>query len=312
MKSAFASDPHTACRAPSRCTSRFYATALLLTLSLAPAPLRAQIEVTVAPPRANGWWTGDQLVHEALVLPPPGFRIDPASLPRPRSLTYWLDLVTITSREVTVAGRPGYLLRSTWQSFYAPMEPTLLDVPGYALVFRAGDAPSAPEQRAEVPAWQFVTSPLRPILAPTAAEEMAPDAGLAPLPEAALWRRVAGMAVLCLLALGILAHGQGWWPFARSRPDLPLTRALRRARRTQDAQARALMLHRGLDGANGAPLLAADLPDFLRRRPEFSPLAAELAAFFDQSGRAFFGGAPMTAQTFPLLARLAAIERGRR
>lgn len=283
-------------------------------LLLWPTGVRAEdpVEVQATPPRATGWWTGDQLIHEALFLPPPGMVLDPASLPRPRALTYWLDLVAVEVTEAKIDGRPGYLLRSTWQSFYAPMEPTLLEVPAYSLTFRPESDTEGPALTAQSLGWSFTTSPLLSVRAPVTMLGIAPDALPDPVPEAPLWRRVAAMAALCLLALGLLAHGQGWPPFARRRRDLPLTRAHHLARRAPTEGARALALHRGLDGANGAPLLASDLPGFLLRRPEFGPLGKDLADFFDRSTRAFFGGEPMTGDSAPLIRQLAAIERGRR
>lgn len=293
---------------------------LLSTGARAEDPARVQTAVQTAvqagvqatPPRTSGWWVGDRLTHEALFLPPPGMRPDPASLPRPRAVTYWLDLISVSLDQTTLDGRPAYRLRSIWQSFYAPMEPTVLEVPGLDLTFRPAPGSDAPALTVQAPGWSFTTSPLLPLRTPATAQMIAPDAPADPRPEAPLWRRVAAMAGLCLMALGLLAHGQGWPPFARGRRDLPLTRAHHLARRAGDETARALALHRGLDGANGGPLLAADLPGFLLRHPEFRPLATDLADFFDRSTRAFFGETRISGDSRRLIRQLAAIERGRR
>ena len=49
-------------------------------------------------------------------------------------------------------------------------------------------------------------------------------------------------------------------------------------------------MHRALDRANGAILLSGDVPEFLRRHPEFKPLRVDFERFFETSKRRFFGG----------------------
>lgn len=280
------------------------ALALLLALS---APAAAEVELRADPPRGHGWWLGDRLTHVATLLPPPGFALDPASLPRPRAVAYWLDLTGVRTEPVRIDGRDGLRIVTDWQNFYAALEPVARDVPPYALRFLG---PDGAVETAEVPGWSFVTSPIRPILAPSTPDALQPDAGITPPRTAALTRALPGFGLLALLALAGLAFNQGWWPF-HARPGRPFTRAARALRRAGDPRGRMLALHRGLDAANGAPLLGPDLPGFLARRPEFAPLRAELDAFFASSGRLFFGDGVAGTDPAPLARRLAAIERGR-
>lgn len=286
------------------------ALALLLALAapgLAP-PAFAEVAIRTEPPRGYGWWLGDRLTHVVTLAPPPGYTLDPASLPRPRAVEYWLDLTDARTEKTTLDGRPAIRITTEWQNFYAPMEPSRRDVPPWQARFLG---PGAPEV-VEVPGFSFVTSPIRPIVAKNDASELRPDEGIAPLPVARLARETAGFGLLALLALGGLAFHQGWWPF-HARPERPLTRALARLRRAPDLRARVLALHRGLDAAHGAPLLAADLAGFLAAHPEFAPLAPEIESFFARSARLFFGdgGAEADGDPLPLARRLAAIERGR-
>lgn len=285
--------------------------ALIFALTFAPLA-GAEVEIRADPPRGYGWWIGDRLVHEALLLPPPGHVIDPASLPRPRAVTYWLNLTAVELREVKVEGRPGYRLRTEWQSFYAPLEPTALEVPPIDLRFLAAKAAGTETENARIPGWSFVSAPIRPILAPSTPEALQPEAGL-PMPETGrIDRALAGFTLLAGLWLAMIAYLCCWWPF-HHRPDHPLTRAARRMGRAGGDRGRVLALHRGLDAANGAPLLAADLDAFLSRRPEFAPLARELQAFFDRSAQMFFGSEAEAddGRTASLATRLARIERGR-
>ena len=284
---------------------RALALPLLLALAL---PAAAEVELRADPPRAYGWWLGDTLTHVVTLVPPPGFTLDPASLPRPRAVEYWLDLTAVRTEAVRIEGRDGARIITEWQNFYAALEPARRDVPPWEARFLGADGAA---ETARVPGWSFVTSPIRPILAPSNPAALQPDAGIAPLPAGRYARASLGFGLLALLALAGLAFDQGWWPF-HARPERPFTRALARLRRAPDARGRMLALHRGLDAAHGAPLLAADLPGFLAAHPEFAPLRAELEAFFARSARLFFGdGGGEAADALPLARRLAAIERGR-
>ena len=140
---------------------------------------------------------------------------------------------------------------------------------------------------------------------------MQPDVGVRPLATLPLFRGAAGFGLFALLALSGMAWQQGWWPF-HQRAERPLTRALRQVRRARDARTQALALHRGLNAANGGPLLASDLDGFLSRHPEFDDLRAELRGFFDASARMFYGdGTGGGAEALPLARHLARREGGR-
>ncbi len=280
----------------------------LLALFLIALPARAEVELRADPPHGYGWWLGDRLIHVVTLAPPPGFTLDRASLPRSRAVEYWLDLTGVRVDEIRIEGRDGVRITTEWQNFYAALEPAARDVPPWQARFLG---PEGATETAEVPGWSFVTSPIRPILAPSNAAALQPDVGISPLPAGDYARATAGFALLALLALAGLAFNQGWWPF-HARPERPFTRALSRLRRAPDAPARMLALHRGLDAAHGAPLLSADLAGFIAAHPEFAPLGPDLEGFFAQSGQLFFGaGAAGDFDPRPLARRLAAIERGR-
>ncbi|KFI26547.1 hypothetical protein CG51_11925 [Haematobacter missouriensis] len=289
---------------------RKFALLWVLWLSGLPGIAGAAVDYSVEPPRGYGWWLGDRLVHSALLLPPDGFEIDRASLPAPRAADYWLDLVDVTVDEVRVNGHAAWRVTTEWQNFYAALEPSRQRVPGYRLRFLARDGSGRVEE-AEIPSWDFVTSPIRPILAPSAIAAMQPDVGVRPLATLPLFRGAAGFGLFALLALSGMAWQQGWWPF-HQRAERPLTRALRQVRRARDARTQALALHRGLNAANGGPLLASDLDGFLSRHPEFDDLRAELRGFFDASARMFYGdGTGGGAEALPLARHLARREGGR-
>jgi mxaA protein len=280
--------------------------ALPLVLALA-GTAAAEVILRADPPRGHGWWLGDRLTHVVTLVPAPGFALDPASLPRPRAVAYWLDLADVRTEPARIGGNPGVSIVTDWRNFYAALEPTARDVPPFDVRFLG---PEGAVETVTVPGWSFVTAPIRPILAPSTAAALQPDAGIAPMPAGLRARASAGFGLLALLALAGLGFNQGWWPF-HHRPERPLTRAFADLRRARDPRGRAIVLHRGLDAAHGAPLLGPDLADFLARRPEFAPLRPELDAFFAGSARLFFGDGTAAADPAPLARQLAAIERGR-
>lgn len=275
-----------------------------LWLILALLPLPALAEVTADNPRLHGWWLGDQLEQRVRIDLPQGVTLDPASLPRPRAVEYWLDLQSVTTRDTD----SGVEVILHWQNFYSPLEPSLREVPASPLMLSDGS-------RVQLPGFNFVSSPLRPILAPSSPDQLLPDARyrlIDPLPA----RVGLAASVLALLAtLAALAWHQGWWPF-HARPARPLTRAWRRIARLGDAPAARLRqeLHRGLDAAYGRVLIGPDLPGFIERRPEFTGLTDRLGGFFAGSDDAFYRAAGRDGDGAELraLARdLAAVERGR-
>ena len=294
----------------------------LLLAAIAPPAAAFAPEVYVDPVRAYGYFIGDTVTHVAIVTAPEPFAVEQASLPRPREVEYWLTLRSVEIAPRDVGGDAGYEITTVYQTFYAPLEPSRREVPAYDVRLAAEDGSSA---EIAIPAFTFVTAPLRPILDPTTRDQMAPDGAYRSVPTGAeRGGLAAGLAVAFVGLLGLAVH-QAWPPF-HTRSARPLTRAARAVRRAaaggagpgRDA-AMYLALHRGLDAAHGRPLLAEDLAGFLAARPEFAPLGDRLSDFFTRSAGIFFGAGAsggagdVSTVDVPGLARaLAAIERGRR
>ncbi len=280
---------------------------LSLLFCLLTLPVSAEVIVTETAPRSHGWWLGDTLDQRIELTLPKGAEIDEASLPRPRSVTYWLDLRRVR-REQT---ERGVVLTLTWQNFYSALEPRLREVPGSEIRLTDGE-------RVGLPGFEFVTSPIRPILAPSTPDQLRPDPPFRLVPLGAHRRNLVLSSLGLAVTLGLLASNQAWWPFHR-RPDRPLTATARRISRLGDdaGDQRRQLLHRGLDASFGRVLIGPELPAFLEKRPEFRTLSDRLKAFFSTSDDRFFGPASnMEARkddedVASLAHALAAIERGR-
>lgn len=294
------------------------ATLALVGALLAGAPAQAA-GVDLYAPRAFGYLIGDTITLEAVVTLDAGWRLDESALPRPRPVTYWLDLKRLDVKPETASdGAPRYRLTLTYQTFYSPLEPRALDIPAVPLAARDGDA----RQTLTIPAWTFVSSPLRELVASQRGNPMAlqPDIRPRPYPLAGDARLAAVAAAMAAASLLAFAAASGWGPFAgRHRP---FATALRHMRRLPDLDAQlgyedALqLLHRAFDDAAGYRLFGEDLPAFLAARPALTGEAEAIDRFFTASRLAFFGDAPETAMALlppealiDLARRLAATER---
>ena len=260
-----------------------------------------QTSIRAENPQEYGWFLGDELVQRIHVTLPDGISIDPASPPKPRAVDYWLDL-----RDVQIEPRgDGVTLSLRWQHFYAAVAPDRREVPASAIRLTDGTA-------TELPGFTFVTSPLRPITAPSSPDQMQREPAfhlIDPLPnQIGLAAAVTTFIALFILMIWHLAY----WPF-HARAARPFTMAARLIARTPHPTEQRRHLHRAFDQAFGRVLIGSDLPHFLTHRAEFAPLAERIAGFFRASDANFFTTNPAPAMDIGSLARaLSRIERGQR
>lgn len=279
------------------------------------------ISVGTIEPRGFGYFVGDLLTREIVVVVAEPYRLEMASQPSPGRLDYWLDLRSVDVSETEGAGRRRYRLRLTYQTFYVPLSPSTRTLPAVTLRFSDGDRMAV----ADVPPFSFVMAPLREVQpeAPEEGPEGYLQADAVPRTISTRQARIAfgAGAVTALIALALLAYHEAWWPFRR-RPERPFTRAARAIRRLprnggEEVYRTGLLdLHRAFDVAAGHRLLAEDVPGFLSAHREFEPLAPDISRFFASSRRAFFGNDTQgAAKSMPLQAvaslgnRLGAAER---
>jgi mxaA protein len=279
--------------------------------------------VTVKEPRSFGYFIGDTLQREVDLRLGPGQELDEASLPRPGPLNYWLELSSADLKKESAGDGTAYKLSLTYQTFYAPLDPRQLIIPGFTLKVKG--APGTGEIR--VRDFGFLTSPIRQLFSSNSqssgsAVVLQPDAPPLRLATGAVRTALLVSAVLALGSLVALAWHNAWWPFHR-RPARPFTEAARflkaNAGRLDDARgyrAALLRMHRAFDDAAGRRVLADDVGTFIARHPEFAPYASEVQQLFASSRRAFFANEVEQARAaMPLPAvnalsvRLSAAER---
>lgn len=272
---------------------------VLVLLAMSGSALAAEPQVSMELPRDHGWWIGDVLVAAAVIRVDEAYELDPASLPNPRAVTYWLDLRTVgVTDQGSLDGRRTYVIDFEYQTFYAPLEPKRLVVPAVTIGFRSGER----HVTATVPPWSFVSSPLREILAPTVPEAIRDAPRPSVVDTIGLQLRAAASLAVATLSAAAFAWHRNLWPFRRK--DRPFTDAFGEVRRLLHRGAddlryrRALVaLHRGFDRAFGRRMLAPDVEAFLRSRPIFAAHAERIFAFFEASRHAFFGPDAGAAET---------------
>ena len=266
----------------------------LVALGWLVGPAFAHVQaVDLYAPRAFGYVIGDVIEHEVQIALAPPFTLEPASLPRPRPLNYWLDLQNVRLDDHGVSsGSHRYTLHLAYQSFYAALEPKRLVIPAIALTATGNDQRAA----IAVPEWAFITSPLREVVAtgPGQAMRLQPDIEPRPIPIRGMAISLAAGGVTGLLALAALAWQLGWWPFRamRRRPFAKASRAIGQLASSSTSstyRAALVALHRAFDATAGRGVFTEDLPAFLTAHPAFRAGEAEVQRLFAASRQAFFG-----------------------
>jgi mxaA protein len=238
---------------------------------------------------------GDTFRRQIDITVPDSYALDKASQPAPGRLNYWLDLRAVDIEESPSSGMRRYRLGLDYQTFYVPLSPAPLTVPGLKLRFSSAGGPAL---EADIPRFNFVMAPLREIQ-PEKPDEgptgyLKPDA--IPQKISTISNRIgfgAG-ALAALLGFCLLAYHRAWWPF-RARLHRPFTQAARviKFNATKDDleayRTGLLTLHRAFDLSAGHRVLAEDVPVFLSEHREFQPLEEDIERFFTNSRRAFFG-----------------------
>lgn len=239
-------------------------------------------------PRAYGWQVGDVLERRVEVTLAPGWRIDPATLPRPGGRGRALELRAVEHR---VDGA-RHELRLHYQVFVSPPAVRTYEIAPWRL--RVESAGRSEDLRVE--AWPVTVAPLVPVeVSPrTGLGELQPDVA-PPRVDAARWQgRLQASAVAAALAAAVLAlvYLGLPWQAARRRPFGQAWKALRAlpADAADDQWRNACRrLHEALNRAAGEVVFEPGLERFVAGRPGFAALRDDLARFLRLSREEFFG-----------------------
>ena len=237
--------------------------------------------ITISAPRDIGFFAGDLVEADVDLVVADGAAIEPASLPHPGPIDYWLDLRSIDVEKRTEGSNWRYTLKMLYQNFYDALDARPQEIPAFSVAFTKDGT----TESADVQAWTIGVSPLREVAPPVKEDPkdyMRADEAAPLIQIASLWRAAGAVAVAVALALAVLAYDRVWWPFRapKTRPFGDAVRGLRKLRDRQGVEdgylQSLLILHRGIDQTDGRRVLADDAPAFLRRHPILRPWATVL------------------------------------
>ncbi|AHJ62116.1 putative secreted protein [Granulibacter bethesdensis] len=270
------------------------------------------------PDRLFGYYIGDVLDSTVDITLAKGETLDLSTVPTPGDINYWLTLRRVdVIRHKRADGGEQVRLTLQYQTFYDPLEPKKLPVPGFTLVIHGAGA----DRKLSTPTWQFLSSPIREVSPgeDVDASFLQPD-HWPPLPDVTIPRRATlaalGVALLSLIWLGWLS---GWFGTVLRRRSRPFGFAVQQIRRERGREEREAYrnglkaLHEAFNRTEGGLVLAEDVPGFIIRHQRFSGLKAEIEQFFEASRRCFYASDVVQAmQSFPPQAVLALARQLRR
>ena len=293
--------------------------ALLLACATARAATGTPVETAgevqpIVSLRDSGYLLGDLIDERIDLVLPPGFVLDPDSLPLPGRVAPWMEMRRTRIEPGHQAGQIGIV--ATYQIFAEVEQAERVPIPAFKLRLRGDGA----TRTVEIPQKSFLLSPALPASLTDEDRELKPTPAPQPLPIAAT---VYGLAVALLVA----SSCAGWLLWLHDRlPFLPRSpgpfartwrRWRRRGRRELNAAECAALLrdwHHAVNLAAGETLYTATLPRLFARAPYLEALRHPFEDLFARS-RQFFYAPPQSAlppaqDVLRLLRAAAEHERG--
>ena len=262
----------------------------VLALPLAEAAVEA---LTVTTPRPFGYVIGDVIEHQVSFALPPGFELDPASIPEPGRASRWLALDHATLESDAGNGASRHAIRLRYLVVNAAQSVTGASTPPMRLRILGpeGDFPMA------IPPWGFTVGPIvtPEDRSPGRLPDLRPALPPPSIPTDARIARVAGLGCLAFGLIVLIARQLLTGRFG-ARSPAHFDRAYRRigghARSSQlsGSYADALVeMHAAFNATAGHAVFAHDLGRFFVEHPRFEPLRTRIEAFFAESGGLFYG-----------------------
>lgn len=225
---------------------------------------------------------------------PPGFELDPASLPAPAQneaielrSAHWTTTDSKTERLIH--------LDIDWQIFVAGDSVRIMPLKKLHLEFKKE------QQRLtiDVPADKVIVSSLLPARIDQAHVQLYPDS---PLPEWSLAKQLwilAGWLSLAMLSLVYIAWVMGWIQLPQEK-NMPFRQAWREIRKLkgnpQEAAKQAMQLiSRAMDQFAGVAVTAENLTQVTSTHTVLTAYQTQLQAFYQEIQQAFFAGKPVSA-----------------
>jgi len=272
---------------------------LLHTLLLCGGLSASATAATAAPIRAESvtrevdYTLGSIAKQHVTVHVPPGFELDPASLPAPAQ-NEAIELREAHWTGEDVNGERVVRLDIDWQIFVAGDSVKIMPLKQLHLVFKHEQQ----QLTVDVPADKVIVSSLLPARIDEAHVQLYPDVPMPAWPLAPQLWSLSGWGSLLLLALVYLAWLAGWiqLPQEKRMPFRLAWRAMRSLDAAQPAaslQAMRLIVH-AMDQFAGHAVTAENLPRLLFATQALWPYQPALESFYGEVQQVFFAGQPAT------------------
>lgn len=239
---------------------------------------------------------------------PPGFVLDPASLPAPAQ-NEAIELRDAHWQHEDLANERVINLQIDWQIFVAGDTVKILPLKKLHLEFTC-DQSSCAQQRltVDVPPDKVIVSSLLPARIDAEHVKLYPDAPMPSWPLAPQLWSLAGWGSALALALLYLAWVAGWITLPQEK-HMPFRQAWRQIRKLRgeaasDSLQAMRLLVRAMDQFAGQAVTAENLPQLMQQQPRLQAYAPALEAFYADVQQAFFAGRVVTS-SIALLTQLA-------
>ncbi len=246
--------------------------------------------------RSFGIMVGDTLAHRYVIKCDADSGLIESSLPVTGELNYWLSLVNVDVEHIGDEDHCLYNLELVYQTFYAPLDVRVLEIPAINLQFE-----DLQQQKAtiEIPAWTFTMSPIKQIQPSGVGGDHAATSfmqkSISPSPMSTFKDKQLQIISLCLLVLSflILSWLFGWISLGQGSPFLKAKKRIKQHLSISGVdqaglQQCFLFIHEAFNQRAGYTLFESNLDVFFEQQPQLDSLRAEVEAFYQQSQASFF------------------------
>lgn len=262
--------------------------------------------------RSYGLMVGELIQHNYVIEVNEDYALNQSSLPVAGDLSYWLTLRDVQLSSTHRGDSLLYRLDLTYQTFYAPLDVRMLEIPAIALDFSTEDQQKFNITLAK---WPFTMSPIKEISISGVGTENDTStfmkAAVAPrfIPLSHFTQSLFVYGGLFLITAIILLIMNGWLPSISSSPFITARKKIKKHRQhdsdpLQNSQACLQAVHEAINKRAGYIVFASQLARFLTDHPQFSSLQAPLTDFFQQSRDCFFLDKPVRTEIFDDCIRL--------
>jgi mxaA protein len=253
--------------------------------------------------RSYGLVVGDLIQHHYVVEVDDAYALTQSSLPVAGELSYWLELRDVQFSSTQRGDKNLYRLDLTYQTFYAPLDVRMLEIPAIQLDFSNEEKNKF---SITLDKWSFTMSPIKEINPGGVGNEndassfmkkaVAPRA----IPLRPAFDDMLLYGALLLLTSVILLTISGWLPSLNRSPFIRAQKKIRQRRKAsngdalQTSQACLQAVHEAINQRAGQTVFASQLDLFLYQQPQFASLRKPLTQFFQQSQDCFFLDKPVS------------------